>query len=205
MPIPRLPSDDTIVEFCRQNGRMSSGFIYDGLALNGDGTVWIKHGYHVKPGEARTQNHAFKAFQKMDDMGLESGARIPEVYRFFERDGQTYIVMEYIDGETVKQRLQGSIDDRSLIYSKASDALNQLLSITPPKNLPYLGPIGGGPVHHLFFVDYVSATGYDSVEGLQQHVNSVHPINLFVRSDYRYASIDPQKRTLWKRVQAAKS
>jgi len=175
MPVPTLPTDDTIVEFCRQYGRSSNGYLYDGLAykLNGGGTVWVKHGYHVQLAEARTQDHAFKAFQKMAEMGLGTDARIPEVYRFFERDRQTYIIMEYIDGETVKQRLQNSTDDPSLIYSKVSDALNQLLSITAPQNLPCLGPIGGGPIHHLFFMDYVSAIEYDTVEKLEQHVNAI--------------------------------
>jgi aminoglycoside phosphotransferase (APT) family kinase protein len=109
----------------------------------------------------------------MKEMGLRSDVRIPEVYHFFERDRQTYIVMEYIEGETVKQRLRNSTDDRSLVYSKVAAALDQLLSITPPPNLPNLGPIGGGPIYHFFFADNVSDIEYDSVDKLQQQVNSV--------------------------------
>jgi hypothetical protein len=65
MPAPPLPSDDTI-EFCRKHGRMSNGYVYDGLAykLNESAPVWIKHGYHVNPAEALTQDHAFKASRR---------------------------------------------------------------------------------------------------------------------------------------------
>jgi aminoglycoside phosphotransferase (APT) family kinase protein len=170
MPVLTLPTDDAVVEFCMSNGRTDNGLAY---TLDGGDTLWIKYGPHVTPAEARTQDHACK---KINRMGV-GVARIPEVYRFFVREGVTYIVMEYIEGETATQRCMRSADPRS-VYNKLSDVLNQLLSITPPTTLPSLGPIGGGPVHHFFFADNVSAIEYDSVRTLEQQINSVRFNNL---------------------------
>jgi len=189
MSVLTLPNDDAVVEFCRSNGHTNNGLAY---ILDGGDTLWIKHGPYVTPAEARTQDHACKRINRMDG-GV---ARIPEVYRFFVREGVTYIIMEYIEGETATRRCMRSADSRS-VCNKLSDALNQLLNITPPTTLPNLGPIGGGLVHHFFFADNVSAVEYDSVRTLEQQINSVRfNKHIFCAPIYSYAFVDPPERTL---------
>jgi serine/threonine protein kinase len=103
-----------------------------------------------------------------------SGVKAPEIYRAFECERQTYIVMEYVDGETVGALLRGSSAEKSnWIYDQVAKAITQLLHVPVPSG-SHPGPVGGGCIQHYFFRDYVAPKEYDSVGELQRHINKVY-------------------------------
>ena len=120
----------------------------------------------------RTQLYVYNAFGQMMNAS-DSGVKVPEIYHAFECEGQTYMVMEYVDGETVGSQLRGSsVETRNWIYDQVAKAITRLLHVPVPiGSRP--GPVGGGCIQHHFFQDNVAPKEYDSVGELQRHINKV--------------------------------
>ena len=99
-----------IIHLCREKGPECNGF------TKGSPTAYIKYGYGVTIGEMRTQRYVHDVFEQMMDAS-GSGTKAPEIYHAFECDGQTYIVVEYGNGEDVDARLRRSLTEgRNWIY-----------------------------------------------------------------------------------------
>ena len=168
--LPGLPSTNEIIALCRDKGFKCNGFMYP---PNGKPIAYIKYGYTVTIGEIRTQRYVYNAFQQMMDAS-DNGVNAAEIYRAFECEGQAYMVMEYIDGQTVGALLQGSsAEKKNWIYDQVAKAVNQLLLVPVPSG-SRPGPVGGGCIRHYIFQDQVSPKAYDSVDELQRHINKVY-------------------------------
>ena len=172
-PFPGLPTTNEIIDLCHKKGGGFNGLTYP---PNGTPIAYIKYGYSVTVGEMRTQLYVLNAFKQMVyASGPDSGSlvKVPEIYHAFECEGQTYIVMEYVDGETVGAQLdRSSAETRDTIYDQMAKAISQLLRVPIPSN-QRPGPVGGGCIQHYFFQDDVAVQEYQSVDQLQHHINRV--------------------------------
>lgn len=149
---PNLPSQEDIIAAHAKMGDRTRQFTY----LSKDRKFFIKYGFSVKVGEAKNQHYFYKKIRSQ----CGTAVKIPKIHRAFETRGRTYIVMEHID-----------------IVSCASDeeranAVAQLVSIEPPSGAA-LGPIGGGPVKHCFFMDNEAPRRYPTVQEMQTYINNV--------------------------------
>ena len=149
---PNLPSQGDIIAAHAKMGDRTRQFTY----LSKDRKFFIKYGFSVKVGEAKNQHYFYKKIRSQ----CGTAVKIPKIHHAFETRGRTYIVMEYID-----------------IVSYASDeeranAVAQLVSIEPPSGAT-LGPIGGGPIKHCFFIDNESPRRYLTVQEMQTYINNV--------------------------------
>ena len=120
--------------------------------------LWIKAGFNVKMGEAMTQRYVAQHLRNNAITAL----RAPHVYLAFTWCGSGYIVSEYIDGKMC--------DDSDIL--RVAAAVQYLITIPSPNST--LGPVGGGPIEHPFFIDWTSSIWYESIGELQDHVNGVN-------------------------------
>ena len=164
--VPGLPNADEIIAICAQNGFASNGLAY---SPNGSPIAYIKYGYTVTMGEMWTQRHVSNYFKQMMDV---SNVNAPEIYYAFECEGQTYIIMEYVNGQTVGTLLQDSLTDKHWIYDQVAKAVSQLLRVPVPEG-SRPGPVGGGYAQHCFFRGEVAPKEYASVDELQRYINKV--------------------------------
>ena len=168
--LPGLPSTNEIIALCREKGVNCNGFTYP---PNRKPIAYIKYGPTVTVGEMRTQRYVYNVFKQMINAS-ESGVKVPEVYRAFACGSWCYMVMEYIDGQTVGALLQSSsAEKKDWIYDQVAKAIRQLLHVPVPSG-SRPGPVGGGHIQHYFFRDHVAAWEYNSVGDLQRHINKVY-------------------------------
>ena len=166
---PGLPTTNEVIALCREKGGNCNGFTYPS---DGNPIAYIKYGYTVTIGEVRMQRYVYDAFGWMMNASV-SGVKVPEIYHAFQSGCQTYIVMEYVDGETVGSQLRGSsMERKNWIYHQIAKAITQLLRVPVPSD-SRPGPVGGGCIQHHFFRDNVAPKEYDSVDELQRHINKV--------------------------------
>jgi hypothetical protein len=160
-----LPTAEDIVQQCRAAGYDVRGIPVIDQSC-GVASAWVKYGplTTVTMGEARTQDHVGRALN-----GKYDAVRVPRVYHAFECDGFGYIIMEHING---------SICDDSDALQVAA-ALECLISVQGPTTAP--GPVGGGRITHIFFIEWESSVTYDTVQVLEDHVNGVRTCSSFGR------------------------
>jgi hypothetical protein len=149
---PNLPSQDDVIAACTKTGDEVRELTY----LSKDRKFFIKYGFSVTTGEAKTQHYFYEKIHSQRGTTV----RIPEIYRAFTTRGRTYIVMEYID-------IVGYASDE-----ERANAVAQLVSIEPPSGAA-LGPIGGGTVKHCFFADNEAPRLYSTVDEMQTYINNV--------------------------------
>ena len=151
-----------IIKQCRDaaNADSSSDYIR-GIPLVdkscGTTYAWVKYGQSITMGEALTQDFVGKAINGKADVAVW----VPCVYLAFRFGTYGFIVMEYINGSTCDD------SDAKLVAA----AVQSLIAIQGPTSQP--GPVGGGPIGHRFFVEWISSMTYHSVEELEKHVNGV--------------------------------
>ncbi|KAK0216865.1 hypothetical protein IW262DRAFT_1276384 [Armillaria fumosa] len=159
-----LPSPEAIIDQCPSLARdQFTATSIHGVRLaldkgsNDDAaSVWVKFGWGITMGEARTQS---LVAQVLDDNG-DPAVLAPCVYLAFESLGIGYIVMEFIDGKTCDD------SDAGLVAA----AVESLIAIQGPKTP---GPADGGLIEHCFFVEGRSSTWYETVQELEDHINSI--------------------------------
>lgn len=162
-----LPSTKQVIDLCNAKGWNCNGFTY---SYKGNPIAYIKYNT-VTMSEIRTQRYVHSALKQMNASG--SGARVPEVYLAFKYQGEAYMVMEYVNGDTAHALLQGaSAGTVTRIYNQVAEAFNQLVRVPVPSG-QRPGPVGGGRIHHSFFKDHKASKIYDSVSDLQHHINKV--------------------------------
>ncbi|GAD97280.1 hypothetical protein PMAA_102290 [Paecilomyces variotii No. 5] len=80
-------SDDDIVRLCPHADAENGGCSLEKIS----GNVLVKYGWSVTNDEAANQIYAYTQSQG-------TKIRVPEVYRYFQKSGIGYLVMEFIDG-----------------------------------------------------------------------------------------------------------
>jgi hypothetical protein len=170
--ITGLPSTSEVIDFCRQDMFNNKGLIY---RRNKSPVAFIKYGTSdgIPEGEIHTQLCAYRAFRQMD----APPAKIPQIYHAFERVDPavgkvTYIVMEYVHGQTLETAMKSSGQDRNAILDRVANVVDQLVKIPAPSPLR-VGPVQRGKIHHSIFTDDGAAENYRSVAHLQNHFNKV--------------------------------
>ncbi|KAH6675107.1 hypothetical protein B0J14DRAFT_29184 [Halenospora varia] len=123
--------------------------------------------------EMLNQDFAFKALERMPQQ-KRAGIRVPKVYRVIEKAQIVYIVMEYVNGKTLKESLEEGISHDKLqdYYNQIAKAIELFISIKVPDGVTP-GPVGGGIIKHPLFKDTIASIEYTSFDDLQQHVNNV--------------------------------
>lgn len=150
--VPGLPSKGAVVRLCRKRGRESSTVTY---STRGN-TFSIKD-RNTSMEEAHAQVFFHREIQKRTN----SPIRIPEVYRAFQEEGITYIVMEHID-----------IDfERTASDEQRAQAISELISIPPPPGI--FGSLSGGAWRHYFFRDAEPPVLFSSAAEIEGYLNRV--------------------------------
>jgi serine/threonine protein kinase len=172
-PPLRFPRDDEIIAFCRPYRRFGKyTFVY---TSHSTAIAFIKCGSR-KSGmmaEIFNQDFAFKALEGMPQ-DQRVGIRVPKIYRVIEEAATVYIVMEYVNGKTLKELLEEGISPAQLqeCYNQIAKAIKLFTSIKAPNGIAP-GPVGGGIIKHPLFKDTVASIQYASIHDLQKHVNNV--------------------------------
>jgi len=170
--VPGLPTTDEVIELCRQNGFDTNVLKYP---PNKSPIAYIKYGGRANMGEVRTQHYVSNI---LNETTPASGVKAPEVYLAFEYDDETYIVMEYIHGQTAAELLRDR-SKRDWIYDLVAKAVTDLIEIPVPEDARP-GPVGGGYIHHWFFRDNDAPREYASIDELQHHINKVLPMEILL-------------------------
>ena len=177
----KLPQDEEIVKACNEQSHVDgSGYgnrcaVYPLSAPQ----LFIKYGYDDDgiSEEARNQRFAYEALRGMPKQDT-AGIRIPTIYHVFSSNKKEYIVMEYVQGKTIRQLLdKESVDTRlQECYTQVAQAIKLFLSIPILTAIP--GPVGGGIIRHPLFKDTIASVEYSSVAHLQAHLNTVTSLYL---------------------------
>lgn len=173
---PKLPQDEEIIKACDEqshvygSGDSNRCVVYPFTAPR----IFIKYGYDDEGilEEARNQTFAYEALQGMPKQDT-TGIRIPIIYRVFSRNKRVYIVMEYVQGKTIRELLDKESADTCLqeCYNQVAKAIKLFLSIPISTAIP--GPVGGGIIRHPLFKNTIASVEYSSVAHLQAHLNTV--------------------------------
>ncbi|TCD64796.1 hypothetical protein EIP91_003608 [Steccherinum ochraceum] len=124
--------------------------------------IWVKFGGDITMAEAETQRFVAQYLEA----NSISPVRAPRVYLAFTWGHSGYIVSEYIDGQ-----MCGDTD-----IPLVATAVQSLIAIPSLGSTP--GPVGGGLIEHLFFVERASPIRYESVKELQDHMNGVGALQM---------------------------
>jgi len=151
-----LPQPDSIVELCKAAGYERTGLVIRHES-QGVPVAWVKYGAYVTLGEARTQAYVAEIVNSNPDAKV----RIAQVYLAFQHGRSGYIVMEYIPSPQCTEADAPQV----------AAVVKYLATIKGPTLVP--GPVGGGPIGHRFFVDWLSDIAYESVQHLEAHVNGI--------------------------------
>jgi hypothetical protein len=76
---------------------------------------------------------------------------IPSVYALYEENGNAYLLMQYVAGQTFEQ-LWPSLQpgERQMVLSKLRGILDDMRSLPPPSS-PFYGSVDGGPLPYFLF------------------------------------------------------
>ncbi|KAJ9266956.1 hypothetical protein DTO195F2_891 [Paecilomyces variotii] len=80
-------SDDDIVRLCRNPDAQKCGRLLERIL----GDIIVKYGWSVTGDEAANQVYAYH-------QSLGTNIRVPKMYRYFQKSGIGYLLMEFIDG-----------------------------------------------------------------------------------------------------------
>jgi hypothetical protein len=161
-----FPSHDDIVNLCAE-----AGFNRNGVRIRvaGKPRFWVKYGddFLIR-GEGRTQAHV----AGIVNANPASVFHVPEVYLGFSREGDGYIVMDFVQGTTLAQLKSPKGNYYKEDIKAVAAAVQQLIDIKMPAGTAP-GPVGGGLIGHDFFVDCLSALKYPTVGHLEAQINEV--------------------------------
>ncbi|TFK69304.1 hypothetical protein BDN72DRAFT_619183 [Pluteus cervinus] len=155
-----LPTPEVIIEQCRiHSSAQRTAINTHGVRLILDDGIyyWVKFGRTITMDEAQTQNYVAGVLNCNPDATV----RVPCVYLAFQWGRFGYMVMEYIHGKMCDD------SDADLVAA----AVQSLIDIKSPTLEP--GPVGGGIIHHPFFIDRTASIRYDSVKQLEDHINGI--------------------------------
>ncbi|OAQ99951.1 hypothetical protein LLEC1_04024 [Akanthomyces lecanii] len=125
--------------------------------------------------EAETHMYAFEQLQAMPRSGAAAGMlpRIPKILRLIQHKDTLFAVIEYIQGRTFLELQKTlSVPQQQPLVDKIAHGIRALSSMTPPQSSPP-GPYRGGIIRHPLFKDSTAAAVFDSVDGLEAHINKL--------------------------------
>ena len=94
----------------------------------------------------------------------------PKIYHWFERDGRTYILMKFIDCETLPQHLKNNPSERDKWDNAIVAAVEHLRSF-PVHEDAKPGPLARGIPTGPFFAEYDVNRTFESQEELERWIN----------------------------------
>lgn len=162
-PDVHFPTAGELLDLCAEEHPRGS------LAYPPESPVfWIKYGNAVYWNEVAAQVVAHRELQR-----LGSSVRAPSVYYAFYFDYRTFIVMEYIPGETVGQRLEKANEaEKEDIISKVVLGISELHRIPVPEG-SRPAAIDGYKIRHTLFDEQQAPRHYENVDQLEEHLNLV--------------------------------
>jgi serine/threonine protein kinase len=128
-----IPSEDEIVSLCQSIPQEKRT---EGIRYGKD--FWVKFGHELSNLTAEVQAQMY-AFRHAD----RSTASVPQVYHWFQRDDRMYIIMEYIEGESLKQYLKDNPSQLERWDDAVCEAIRSLWGFPVPDDAKP-GPLGGG-------------------------------------------------------------
>lgn len=164
----QLPSDEIILDFCRPHYRRGARTVV--YPSHHAPVAFIKIAQSGVEAETSNQQFAFKALEALHEQE-RAGIRVPKIYRVLEEASTRYIIMEYVQGQTLKDLLDQDIS-QDFYFNQISKAIKLFLSFEVPGNAAP-GPIDGGIIRHPLFKDTVASIEYPSIDVLQGHVQAV--------------------------------
>ncbi|KAH8824854.1 hypothetical protein DL96DRAFT_1530672 [Flagelloscypha sp. PMI_526] len=166
-PAPKdLPSFDDIVQSCA-----AAGFNRNGVCIQvaEKARFWVKYGRSLTLGEGLTQAQV----ADIVNADSENIVRVPDVYLIFLHGRFRYIVMQFVEGETVGKRKSSNMGEyREEEVQAVVAAVKALTALKMPPSTPP-GPIGGGTIGHNIFSEWRSTLVYPTVKHLQHQINTL--------------------------------
>jgi serine/threonine protein kinase len=99
-------------------------------------------------------------------VGDPDAPRVAQVCDFFTLDKMAYLVMEYIEPNSVP------VPD---LPQRAARALQWLRGVRLPDDVPFGESLGGGRLRHPLFKDFEAPLRFSSIEALERYLNKVRP------------------------------
>ncbi|KAK0111923.1 hypothetical protein ONS96_001190 [Cadophora gregata f. sp. sojae] len=153
----QLPSNEEILKFCRAYYRHGARTVVYPSHNAPIAFIKIAGSQSGVESEISSQKFAFNALEALHEQE-RIGIHVPKIYRVLEEASTRYIVMEYVQGQTLKDLLNHDIL-HDLYFNQVSRALKLFLSFEVPENASP-GPIGGGTIRHPLFKDAVASVEY---------------------------------------------
>jgi len=173
--LSQLPTDAETIAFCELQealGDYSGTYVYPSREAP---VAFIKCGAKDFGMKAELSNQEF-VFNALKSLPQHETANIliPKIYRVVEREYILYVIMEYINGDTLKELLDKGLLQNQLeeYYTKIAQAIKLFISLKVPENATP-GPVSGGNIKHPLFKDGEASIEYTSIDTLQKHVNNV--------------------------------
>lgn len=151
-----------LIELCHKSA--DEGRQIGGQEHGGPKVVRISDRIVAKYGNIRRSELAAQevAYHNTD----RSIVHIPKVHRFFESDGQSYLFMEYVEGQTLEDV---DFETHKDIPIRVANILAHLQQILGDCDSP--GPVTGGEAHGYIFGDEGAGTAFDSIEDMNVYMN----------------------------------
>ncbi|KAL5331280.1 hypothetical protein ACEPPN_000810 [Leptodophora sp. 'Broadleaf-Isolate-01'] len=166
----QLPSNEKILAFCRTHYRLGARTVVYPSQNAPIAFIKIASSQSGVESEISNQRFAFDALEALPKQE-RAGIRVPKIYRVLEKASTRYIIMEYVQGQTLDELLDQDIL-HDLHFNQISKAIKLFLSFEVPVNATP-GPIGGGIIRHPLFKDAIASIEYASVNALQGHVQAL--------------------------------
>ncbi|KAH6714389.1 hypothetical protein BKA61DRAFT_575161 [Leptodontidium sp. MPI-SDFR-AT-0119] len=178
----QLPSNEKILAFCRTHYRLGARTVV--YPSQNAPIAFIKIASSQSAVESEISNHRF-AFDALEALPKQerAGIRVPKIYRVLEEASTRYIIMEYVQGQTLNELLDQDIL-HDLHFNQISKAIKLFLSFEVPVNATP-GPIGGGIIRHPLFKDAIA-----SIESLRGNFIFTNKGDLYI-VDFEHAGFLP--------------
>ncbi|PVH77713.1 hypothetical protein DL98DRAFT_636934 [Cadophora sp. DSE1049] len=139
----QLPSNEKILDFCRPHYRQGARTLVYPSENAPIAFIKIASPQSGVKSEISNQDFAFNALEALPERE-RAGIRVPKIYRVVEEASTRYIIMEYVQGQTLKELLDQDIS-HDLYFNKISKAVKLFLSFEVPDNATP-GPVANMPV-----------------------------------------------------------
>ncbi|KAH6703277.1 hypothetical protein BKA61DRAFT_195272 [Leptodontidium sp. MPI-SDFR-AT-0119] len=163
----QLPSNEKTLAFCRTHYRQGARTVVYPSQNAPIAFIKIASSQSSVESEISNQKFAFNALEALSEQE-RTGIYVLKIYRVLEEASTRYIIMEYVQGQTLEELLDQDIL-HDLFFNQISKAIKLFLSFEVPVNATP-GTIGRGTIRHPLFKDAIASIEYTSVDALQGHV-----------------------------------
>lgn len=158
-----IPSEDEIVRLCQS---VPQEKLTVGIRYGKD--FWVKFGREFSglTNEVHAQMYAFRHADR-------STVSVPQVYHYFQRDDRMYIIMEYIEGENLKQYLKDNPSQPERWDDAVCEAIRGLWRLPVPDDAKP-GPLEEGmPTGPLWGEFFSTDHKFQTKEDLENWINGM--------------------------------